>query len=115
MGESNKTLLENYTPDAETTEIKLSSDSLISGGKYKLTPYRWVLCIFFVIQQIGVGIGMVGYTTITPSVRDHYGVSNIATSLLVLSFTIFFIPLNFPANQLIESKGISWPIRIHCI
>jgi hypothetical protein len=79
-----------------------------------LYPYRWVICITFVIQQIGVGIGMVGYTTITPLVRDVYRVSNIATSLLVLSFTIAFIPLNFPANQLIESKGMSWPIRIHC-
>ena len=30
----------------------------------------------------------------------------------MLSFTIAFIPLNFPANQIIEMKGISIPIRI---
>lgn len=83
--------------------------------KYPLSPYRWVLCIFFVIQQIGVGISMVGFTAITPLMRDVFGVGNIAVSLLVLSYTIMFIPMNFPANQMIEKYGISWPIRLSCI
>ena len=113
MDEKEHLLTDKSNPEEDTSGIKLSSDTVVSVAKYKLSPYRWVLCLFFVIQQIGVGIGMVGYTTITPQVRDYYNVSNIATSLLVLSFTIFFIPLNFPANQLIESKGISWPIRVH--
>jgi hypothetical protein len=117
MEEHDALLTEKSTPKEERASLLISDDTSVpkEKDKYVLSPYRWVLCFFFIIQQIGVGIGMVGYTTITPSVRDYYGVTNIATSLLVLSFTIAFIPLNFPANQLIESKGISWPIRIHCV
>ena len=82
---------------------------------YVLSPFRWILCICFMIQQAGYGIGMVGYSTISPLVRDVYGITNIEVSLLVLWYTILFIPINFPANFLVEKHGIAIPIRIGCI
>lgn len=87
----------------------------IKKHTYELSPYRWIICIFFMIQQIGSGIGMVGFTAISPLLKNVFNVDALSISLLVLSFTIAFIPFNFPANKLIENYGISWPIRISWI
>ena len=86
---------------------------MLNGGEvYTLSKFRWILWVWFMIQQIGFGIGTVSYTTISPLLKDLYGRSNIEVSLLVLWFTIFFIPINFPANLLVEKYGISIPIRL---
>ena len=81
-------------------------------AEYRSYPYRWVICIFFSIQQIGLGMMMVGFSPITALMAKVYSVDSIWTTMLILCYSIIFVPINIPANILIKSKGIAWPIRI---
>mmetsp|Transcript_12237 Transcript_12237/g.10850 ORF Transcript_12237/g.10850 Transcript_12237/m.10850 type:complete len:263 (+) Transcript_12237:2-790(+) len=80
--------------------------------QYTLYPYRWVICIFFSLQQMGLGMMMVGFSPITALMARVYEVDSIWTTMVVLCYSIIFVPVNFPANFLIQSKGIAYPIRI---
>ncbi len=61
------------------------------------------------------GLAQIGLSPIMSIISELYGVSGITTSLLILPFTIFFIPLIFPANYLIENYGITIPVYIASI
>lgn len=80
--------------------------------EYRLYPIRWAICIFFTTSIVASGLGMVGFSAITPIISDIYGVSGLVTSMLVLPFIILFIPCIFPANYLIERVGINVPVYI---
>lgn len=69
----------------------------------------------FTFKEIAGGITQVGFTPITSVIKEAYGTTDVMVSLLYLCYTIAFIPLNFPANQITESKGISISIRASCI
>lgn len=58
------------------------------------------------------GLAQIGLGPIMTIIQDIYGVKGIMSSLLILPFTIFFIPLIFPANYLIENYGIRIPVYI---
>lgn len=58
------------------------------------------------------GLAQLGLAPINAIVGELYGVGGVTTSMLILPFTIFFIPLIFPANYLIENYGIRIPVFI---
>ena len=68
--------------------------------------------MFFTSSIVASGLGMVGFSAITPIISDLYGVGGITTSMLVLPFIILFIPCIFPANYLIDTVGIRVPVYI---
>ena len=94
---------------AKPLEDSSSSDTI--QNQYILYPYRWIICLFFSTQQIGLGIAMIGFSPIISLLSDVYGVNSNVATMLVLWYQVF-IPLNFAANKLIDSKGIALPIRI---
>jgi len=61
---------------------------------------------------MGLGMMMVGFSPITALMARVYEVDSIWTTMVVLCYSIIFVPVNFPANFLIQSKGIAYPIRI---
>ena len=58
---------------------------------------------------------MIGFSPITSLMAKVYDVDPNITTMLVLCYAVIFIPFNFPANMLINSSGIAWPIRIACV
>ena len=52
---------------------------------------------------------MVGFSPVMALLNDAYGVSAFTTTLLVLPFHLFYVPLNFPANFLIDRYGLQLP------
>ena len=100
--------------DSSTNEALIAAN----GGKrrvYVQYSYRWVIWVWFMLQKIAFGIAMVGYSAISPVIRDVYGITDLESSFMVLWFTVLYIPVNFPANHIIENYGISLPIRIGAI
>ena len=93
--------------DAEQKK-KMSNES----NQYTLYAIRWPMCIFFTSSIVASGLGMVGFTAISNNLTGIYGVSSLATTMLVLPFIILFIPWIFPANYLIDTKGIVIPVYI---
>mmetsp|Transcript_7812 Transcript_7812/g.7384 ORF Transcript_7812/g.7384 Transcript_7812/m.7384 type:complete len:84 (+) Transcript_7812:177-428(+) len=55
---------------------------------------------------------MVGFSPITAFMAKVYDVNSIWTTMIVLCYSIIFVPVNVPANALIKAKGIAYPIRI---
>ena len=111
---NNESAMQTSGIDSSTNEALLAAN----GGQrrvYTQYAYRWVIWIWFMLQKIAFGIAMVGYSAISPVIRDIYGISDLEASLLVLWYTVLYIPVNFPANHIIENWGISLPIRIGAI
>ena len=58
---------------------------------------------------------MIGFSPITTIIQALYDIGDFEAQLLMLVFVILYIPCMFPANYLIENKGISIPIYIASI
>ncbi|CAI2366185.1 unnamed protein product [Moneuplotes crassus] len=101
----------------ETEPLKgtTDQDQTESISQYKLSMRRWPLNIFYSTSVVGSALGMLGFSPITDVMQGIYGVSDFEVQLLMLVFVIFYIPLMFPANYLIEHKGISIPIILATI
>ena len=79
---------------------------------YALYKWRWVIVIFFCTSVTASGVGMMGFSPITTIIQELYGITDFEAQLLMMVFVILYIPLMFPANYLIENKGICIPIYI---
>jgi hypothetical protein len=115
MGETDQ-LLDNGNTKGNLNK-ELSDETASHGEKkakkeYTLYPLRWFIIIFFTTSVVSSGLGMVAFTPISKIIKETYGVSDLITTMLVLPYTILFIPFIFPANSLIESKGISVPVYV---
>ena len=75
-------------------------------GKYILYPMRWLICAFFTSSIVASGLGMVAFSPISKVIKETYDVTDITVTMLVLPYTLLFIPCIFPANYLIDNKGI---------
>ena len=82
---------------------------------YTLYPLRWAICIFFTTSVVASGLGMVAFSPISQVIKATYNVSDLTVTMLVLPFTIMFIPCIFPANYLIDNKGIRINVYIASI
>lgn len=98
----------------ETTE----PDSSLKGvetdesGEYTLYGYRWVFCAAFAASLVASGLQMVGFAPVGGVFTECYNnVSGFQVSLLVLVYIVVFVPLNFPANKLIDS-GLRIPVSL---
>jgi hypothetical protein len=118
MGEDNKNRNGLGFKDALNTMTTQSNDAReVSDVKdniktYELYPIRWAMIVFFTTSISASGLGMVGFSAITPIISDIYGVSGLVTTMLVLPFIILFIPCIFPANYLIDKTGIRIPVYL---
>lgn len=98
------------TMTSQSYETRENSDSNNNKKTYELYPIRWAMCAFFTTSIAASGLGMVGFSAITPIISEIYGVSGLVTTMLVLPFIILFIPCIFPANYLIDKTGIRVPV-----
>ena len=71
--------------------------------------------IFFSTSITASGLGMIGFSPITTIIQSLYDIGDFEAQLLMLVFVILYIPWMFPANYLIENKGIAIPIYIASI
>ena len=98
--------------NSSSTEVDKKTGEGKSKKTYTLYPIRWPMCIFFTTSIVASGLGMVGFTAISNNLTGIYGVSSLATTMLVLPFIFLFIPWIFPANYLIDTKGVVIPVYI---
>ena len=99
------TLLKTETVDDSTSQVRHQKE-------YTLYGWRWVIVTTFCASVTASGLGMMGFSPITTIIQELYGINDFEGQLLMLVFVILYIPLMFPANYLIENKGISIPIWI---
>lgn len=105
--EDPSTLELNGTEPPKTTT---DGNNQTSASQYSLSNRRWPLNIFYSTSVVGSALGMLGFSPITTVMQEIYQVGDFEVQLLMLVFVIFYIPLMFPANYLIEHKGISIPL-----
>lgn len=105
-------LKDSINKDSSSTDNEKSEKGNKNKDEYTLYAIRWPMCIFFTTSIVASGLGMVGFTAVSNNLTGIYGVSSLATTMLVLPFIILFIPCIFPANYLIDTKGIQIPVYI---
>lgn len=80
--------------------------------KVKVTPYRWVIIIFYSLAYAISALAATGFSPIANYLINAYDVDAVATSSLLLIFHLMYIPLNFPANYLMDRYGMVVPTLI---
>jgi cyanate permease len=73
---------------------------------YRVYGYRWVVLAVVMLINLAIQILWIGYSSITSSAADYYGVSEFKIGLLSMAFMIAFIPLSLPVAWVIDTKGI---------
>lgn len=112
-----RSLLSNLN---QTASNKLGGSDITDKQKfeeksYKLYFRRWLIVAFFCTGLAGNGLGMMGFSPITPIIQDVYNIGDFEAQLLMLVFVLLYPPLMFPVNYIIEHKGIVIPIVISTI
>jgi len=54
------------------------------------------------LNQVSAAMAMVGYAPVAILMIKAYDVSAFATAFIVMIFHILYIPLNFPANYMMD-------------
>ena len=77
-----------------------------------MTPYRWFIISFYALNQVSGAMAMVGFAPVAQLMIEAYDVTAFETTFLVLIFHLLYIPLNFPANYLMDKFGMVLPTLI---
>ncbi|HMF30575.1 MAG TPA: MFS transporter [Candidatus Lokiarchaeia archaeon] len=82
---------------------KLGTDQSI----YSVSPYRWIVLLFFVVASTMTQIIWITYAPITIQAANILTDGNVFGILfLSMVYMIFYLPMNFPANWCLEKYGL---------
>ena len=91
------------------------SSSKSESSVYSAVPYRWVILLVFMFVAMMTQVLWITYAPILVDITGYYNVSQDYILLLIASYMIIYIPVNFPATWLIDKYGLKWGTGIGVI
>lgn len=82
---------------------------------YKVEKYRWVILLVFMFVAMMTQVLWLTFAPILQQVAGHYNVSQNDILLVIASYMIIYIIVNFPATWLIDKYGLKWGTGIGVI
>lgn len=76
--------------------------------KIKLTLYkeRFYVLLLFGLCTMTSAVGWISFSPIFDLLQTVYGVNLLTVNYLSMSFTLFYIPMNFPASVVLDRYGL---------
>lgn len=101
--------------DLDTSINTEIGDILESGYEFKVTPYRWVICVLFTGNFLARSIAAVGFASCSKLLIDIYGITTIHTAMLNVPFSIMVLIFLFPYNYICIHYGLRIPTYVSTI
>ena len=83
--------------------------------QFKQYPYRYVILSIFCALAFVNGVCWVVVSSISVQVREAYDQSEFTVSMVPMSYMIAYIFINFPANWVLDVRGIKKGIVIGAV
>ena len=90
-----------------------SSSSFVEGFKDselnikpKLYKERFYVLFIFGLCTMISAVGWISFSPIFDLLQTVYGVNLLTVNYISMSFTLFFVPMNFPASVILDRYGL---------
>ena len=70
------------------------------------SPYRYMICLFYVIFNITININYIATSPLTKDLKTVYDLSDLAASSGALFYLILYTPITLPSNYILDKYGI---------
>lgn len=75
-------------------------------SEYREYPYRFVIVLLFTLPSFINGMCWVVFSSISNKTAETYDVDPSIVTLVPMLYMIVYIPINFPSNWILDTKGI---------
>jgi MFS family permease len=74
-------------------------------ASYRVYPYRWVVLAAVMFVNLTIQVLWISYAPVASVAARYYGVSDLAISVLPMTFMVAFIPLSIPVAWVVDTFG----------